>query len=74
MFLQILQKLFELFDEIFFNKNVLISIINVGRSAICSKRKISYVLNDINKWYKKLVVILFGYPLGFIVCITKKEI
>lgn len=63
----------ELFDEIFYNKNVLISIINIARSAICTKKKFSFVMKNINKWYKRAIVTLFGYPLGFIYIILKKE-
>lgn len=53
----------ECFDQIFYNKRVFFSIVNVSRSAMLSGVNIKITLNSVNKWYKK-VAILLGYPVS----------
>lgn len=61
----------ELFHEITYNKDVLFSLINIGRASIDLKISPRKVLCEMNALYKKILIILFGYPLGFIFYLYK---
>lgn len=62
----------DLFDEIFFNKDVLFFTINLSRCAMLMGEKYSNLMKLINKWYKRIAVTL-GYPISFLWIITHKK-
>ena len=63
----------DLFEEITYNKNVYISIVNIARAALCSQLKYQEVMKSLNKWYKKLIVTVIGYPIAYFYISIKRE-
>ena len=61
-----------LFDELFFNSNILFSIVNVSKCAMLTGVKYKNLMMDINKWYKKFIVTL-GYPISWLWIKTHKK-
>ena len=53
------------FSQVLYNPRVIFSIVNISRCAILSNRDFKQVMNDINKNYKKILVML-GYPISWI--------
>ena len=54
----------DLFEQFFYNKNVIFSIVNVSRCAMLSDTDVKTTLSEVNKWYKKVLVLL-GYPISY---------
>ena len=42
-----------------------------SRDSILSEKKLSYQIRQINKWYKKILVIIF-YPMGYVLAKIKR--
>jgi len=55
----------DLFDELFFNRDVLFFSINISRCALLCGIRYFELMNLINRWYKKIFVTL-GYPISFL--------
>lgn len=62
----------ELFDEIFFNKDVAFFTVNLSRCAMLTGESYFNVMKSINTWYKKVAVTL-GYPISYLWIITHKR-
>jgi glycosyltransferase involved in cell wall biosynthesis len=54
----------DLFNQLFYNRNVIFSIVNVSRCGMLSGTNMKTTLSSINKWYKKILVLL-GYPISY---------
>lgn len=54
----------ELFDEIFFNRAVYISLINVSRCAMLTNTSYKDLMKQLKTWYIRLIVTL-GYPISW---------
>ena len=63
----------ELFSELTYDKSVRLAIVNVARRAMLSNIKYIEVMKDINKWYKRILVTIIGYPISYIYMKIKKE-
>ena len=61
----------ELWDQRFFNKNVIISAVNVGRAARKLKKPYKQVMNDLSSTSRKVFVTAIGYPLGALYSLLK---
>lgn len=59
----------ELFEQIFYNKDVLYYLFNVSRCAMLTKRSWREVMSELNAWYKKVFVTM-GYPVSYLWIIT----
>lgn len=55
----------ELFDEIFFNKGIILYLVSVSRYALVTKIPYKKVMSEINAWYKKVIVTAL-YPISWI--------
>lgn len=64
----------ELFDQIFYNKTVIISIFNLARAAICSNTRYTIVMKELNSIFKRVIVTIIGYPIAYIYVVFKHEI
>lgn len=56
----------DLFNQFFYNKRIAIAICNTARSAIGSRTAYVEVMKDVNAWYKRILVTLVGYPIGYL--------
>ncbi len=50
----------EMFHELFFNRSVILAVINLSRCAILTGQSYAATMKEINKWYKKLLVTAGG--------------
>lgn len=63
----------ELFNQIFYKKIIVISIFNLARSAMCSGTTYKTVMSELNRFYKKIIVTIIGYPVAYLYILMKKE-
>lgn len=62
----------EIFDEILFNRAVIISLVNVSRCAILTNTSYKKLMAQINTWYKRIIVTLC-YPISGIWVLTHRN-